>query len=238
MSNSAGSISSPAPDPEVTRPPSEGEQAVREIGPYRLLRRIGEGGMGEVWLADGTRPVQRQVAVKVIKAGMDTAQVVGRFEAERQALAMMDHPALAKVFDGGTTPDGRPHFVMEYVRGEPITDYCDRMTLPIPERLDLFASLCDGVQHAHHKEVPARPRSSSAAERSPQPRFDPVPSAASGRGSEAGRRSAGRPAPRARPATQRHAADMGAVRRYPRGARTPGGRREGVPRHPHGNSRR
>ena len=100
-----------------------------------------------------TRPVLRQVAVMVIKAGMDTAQVIGRFEAERQALAMMDHPAIAKVFDGGTTPGGQPFFVMEYVRGEPITDYCDRMTLPLPERLELFASLCEGVQHAHQKGV-------------------------------------------------------------------------------------
>jgi len=140
-------------DLEATRPPSEGEGQPVAIGPYRLLRKIGEGGMGEVWLADQTRPVQRQVAVKVIKAGMDTAQVVARFEAERQALAMMDHPAIAKVFDGGSTPEGRPYFVMEYVRGEPITDYCDRMTLPLRDRLDLFANLCDGVQHAHQKGV-------------------------------------------------------------------------------------
>ncbi len=141
------------PDLDATRPPSEGERHAGTIGPYQLLRKVGEGGMGEVWLADQTRPVQRQVAVKVIKAGMDTAQVVARFEAERQALAMMDHPAIAKVFDGGTTPDGRPYFVMEYVRGEPITDYCDRMTLPLRDRLELFASLCDGVQHAHQKGV-------------------------------------------------------------------------------------
>ena len=153
MSASDLPFPSRANDPDVTRPPAEGERAAAEIGPYRLLRRIGEGGMGEVWLADQTRPVQRQVAIKVIKAGMDTAQVVARFEAERQALAMMDHPAIAKVFDGGTTPDGRPYFVMEHVRGEPITDYCDRMTLPLGERLELFASLCDGVQHAHQKGV-------------------------------------------------------------------------------------
>src|SRR6478736_2976492 len=88
------------------------------IGTYRLLRRLGEGGMGEVWLAEQTQPVRRQVAVKVIKPGMDSAQVVARFEVERQALAVMDHPAIAKVFDGGTTHDGRPYFAMEYVRGE------------------------------------------------------------------------------------------------------------------------
>ena len=96
------------------------------FGRYRLVQRLGEGGMGEVWLAEQTEPVRRQVALKVIKAGMDSAQVVGRFEAERQALALMDHPAIARVFDGGTTPQGRPFFAMEYVRGEPITTYCDR----------------------------------------------------------------------------------------------------------------
>src|SRR5207302_1920959 len=94
---------------------------------YRLLQRIGEGGMGEVWLAEQTRPIHRQVALKIIKAGMDTAQVVARFEAERQALALMSHPAIAQVFDGGVTPQGRPFFAMEYVRGEPITTYCNRV---------------------------------------------------------------------------------------------------------------
>ena len=97
---------------------SGGDDVPAAFGPYRLLSRIGEGGMGEVWLADQMRPVRRRVAVKVIKAGMDSAQVIARFEAERQALAMMDHPAIAKVFDGGTTPEGRPYFVMEYVPGE------------------------------------------------------------------------------------------------------------------------
>jgi serine/threonine protein kinase len=94
------------------------------IGPYKLLQPLGEGGMGVVWLAEQTRPVRRQVAVKIIKAGMDTAQVVARFEAERQALARMDHPAIARVLDAGATPDGRPYFVMEYIRGESITAYC------------------------------------------------------------------------------------------------------------------
>jgi non-specific serine/threonine protein kinase/serine/threonine-protein kinase len=109
--------------------------------------------MGEVWLAEQLHPVRRHVAIKVVKVGMDTAQVVARFEAERQALAVMDHPAIAKVFDGGTTPEGRPYFAMEYVRGESITSYCDRQRLPIHERLELFIQLCDGVQHAHQKGI-------------------------------------------------------------------------------------
>jgi serine/threonine protein kinase len=119
------------------------------FGRYKLLQRLGEGGMGEVWLAEQTEPVRRQVALKVIKAGMDSAQVIGRFEAERQALALMDHPAIATVFDGGTTPQGRPYFAMEYVKGEPITQYCDRHKLSTGDRLDLFIRVCDGVQHAH-----------------------------------------------------------------------------------------
>ena len=109
--------------------------------------------MGEVWLAEQLYPLHRQVAIKVIKLGMDTAQVVARFEAERQALALMDHPAIAKVFDAGTTPEGRPYFAMEYVRGESITRYCDRQRLSIRERLELFIQLCDGVQHAHQKGI-------------------------------------------------------------------------------------
>jgi eukaryotic-like serine/threonine-protein kinase len=109
--------------------------------------------MGEVWLAEQIHPIRRQVAIKVIKAGMDTSQVVARFEAERQALALMDHPAIAKVFDAGTTPEGRPYFAMEYVRGEPVTSYCDRQRLSIRDRLELFIQLCDGVQHAHQKGV-------------------------------------------------------------------------------------
>ena len=109
--------------------------------------------MGEVWLAQQVEPVQRQVAVKVIKAGMDSARVVARFEAERQALALMDHPAIAKVLEAGTTPEGRLYFAMEYVRGESITTYCDRQRLPVSERLELFIQLCDGVQHAHQKGI-------------------------------------------------------------------------------------
>src|SRR5439155_10585511 len=136
----------------VTRA-QEGTRLFETIGPYRLLHRIGAGGMGEVWLAEQTRPVHRQVALKVIKAGMDTAHVVARFEAERQALALMDHPAIAHVFDAGATPQGRPYFVMEYVRGESITAYCTRHKLDIGERLDLFLQVCEGVQHAHQKGI-------------------------------------------------------------------------------------
>jgi non-specific serine/threonine protein kinase/serine/threonine-protein kinase len=109
--------------------------------------------MGEVWLAEQTEPIRRQVAMKVIKAGMDSAQVIARFEAERQALALMDHPAIATVFDGGTTPQGRPYFAMEYVKGEPITVYCDRHQLSTKERLGLFTQVCEGVQHAHQKGI-------------------------------------------------------------------------------------
>ena len=133
---------------------SEGNLPGGEIvGPYHLLRLIGEGGMGEVWLAQQRHPIRRQVALKVIKAGMDTRQVIARFEAERQALALMDHPTIATVFDGGATPQGRPYFAMEYVKGEPITTYCDRHRLATRERLSLFMQVCDGVLHAHQKGV-------------------------------------------------------------------------------------
>jgi eukaryotic-like serine/threonine-protein kinase len=136
-----------------TRTSASGSDSSSGFGPYRFLQRLGEGGMGEVWLAEQLHPVRRHVAIKVVKVGMDTAQVVARFEAERQALAVMDHPAIAKIFDGGTTPEGRPYFAMEYVRGESITSYCDRQRLPIHERLELFIQLCDGVQHAHQKGI-------------------------------------------------------------------------------------
>ena len=142
-----------SPDPGVTRAAEAAAVASRSFGPYRLLHIIGEGGMGEVWLAEQTTPIRRQVALKVIKAGMDTVQVVARFEAERQALALMDHPAIATVYDGGSTPEGRPYFVMEHVKGEPITTYCDRHKLAMRDRLELFAQVCDGVQHAHQKGV-------------------------------------------------------------------------------------
>jgi serine/threonine protein kinase len=123
------------------------------IGPYRLLERIGEGGMGVVYMAEQFAPVRRKVALKVIKPGMDTRQVIARFEAERQALALMDHPNVAHVHDAGATEAGRPYFVMELVRGIPITDYCDRERLPIPARLELFIRVCQAVQHAHQKGI-------------------------------------------------------------------------------------
>lgn len=131
------------------RTPHEGPS----IGPYRLLQKVGEGGMGEVWVADQTAPVRRTVAIKFIKSGMDSRQVIARFEAERQALAMMEHPAVARVFDAGTTPAGAPYFVMEYVRGMPITVYCDEHRLSPRARLELFQQVCEGVQHAHHKAI-------------------------------------------------------------------------------------
>ena len=142
-----------APGGEPTQAQAATAQSVIVIGPYRLLRRLGEGGMGEVWLAEQTRPVHREVALKVIKAGMDTAQVVARFEAERQALAVMAHPAIAQVFEAGATPQGRPYFAMEYVRGEAITTYCDRHGLTARQRINLFLQVCDGVHHAHQKGI-------------------------------------------------------------------------------------
>jgi WD40 repeat protein/serine/threonine protein kinase len=123
------------------------------IGPYKLLQQIGEGGFGIVFMAEQTQPVRRKVALKILKPGMDTRQVVARFEAERQALALMDHPNIAHVFDGGETPTGRPYFVMELVRGVPITDFCDRNRLGIRERLGLFVDVCSAVQHAHQKGI-------------------------------------------------------------------------------------
>jgi serine/threonine protein kinase len=125
----------------------------RRIGPYLLLERLGEGGMGEVWLAEQSVPVQRQVALKLIRAGMDSRRVVSRFEVERQTLALMEHPAIARVFDGGQTTEGRPWFAMELVRGVPLNQYCDAERLTTRERLALFAQVCEGVQHAHQKAI-------------------------------------------------------------------------------------
>jgi serine/threonine-protein kinase len=151
----AGSfLERPAPSPVLTvdeQPLSEGHGTV--IGPYKLMEQIGEGGMGLVFVAEQQQPVRRKVALKVIKPGMDTRQVVARFEAERQALALMDHPNIAKVHDGGTTPAGRPYFVMELVKGVPITEYCDQNQVPIRERLTLFVDVCQAVQHAHQKGI-------------------------------------------------------------------------------------
>ncbi len=123
------------------------------LGNFEILQLIGHGGMGEVWLAEQKLPVRRRVALKLIKTGMDTREVVARFESERQALALMDHPAIAKIFDGGSTPEGRPYFAMEYVPGIPITEYSDKHKLDIEERLELFMRVCEGVQHAHQKAI-------------------------------------------------------------------------------------
>jgi serine/threonine protein kinase len=125
----------------------------KTIGPYRLVRKLGEGGMGQVWLAEQTAPIQRHVALKLIKVGRYDDSVLQRFYSERQSLAIMEHPFIAKVFDAGATPDGQPYFVMEYVPGLAITDYCDRKRLQIRERLELFLKVCEGVQHAPQKAV-------------------------------------------------------------------------------------
>src|SRR5262245_9766984 len=121
------------------------------IGPYKLLEPIGEGGMGTVWMAQQVEPVKRLVALKLIKAGMDSRQVIARFEAERQALALMDHPHIARVLDGGTTEGGRPYFVMDLVKGLPITKHCDEHQLTPRQRLELFLPVCQALQHAHQK---------------------------------------------------------------------------------------
>src|SRR2546427_3580304 len=135
----------------VTLPPEE--QPGARIGHYKLREKLGEGGCGVVYVAEQEEPVRRRVALKVIKLGMDTRQVVARFEAERQALAMMDHPNIAKVLDAGTTETGRPYFVMELVRGIRITDYCDQNHLDTSQRLELFIQVCNAVQHAHQKGI-------------------------------------------------------------------------------------
>src|SRR3989475_7322499 len=132
---------------EVTEKPGD------RIGHYKLREKIGEGGCGVVYVAEQEEPVRRRVALKVVKLGMDTRQVVSRFEAERQALAIMDHPNIAKVLDAGTTENGRPYFVMELVRGIRITDYCDQNHLDTTQRLELFIHICNAVQHAHQKGI-------------------------------------------------------------------------------------
>jgi serine/threonine protein kinase len=136
----------------TTFPPSL-EHPGTQIGPYKLLQQIGEGGMGVVYMAEQTQPVQRRVALKVIKAGMDSRQVIARFEAERQALAVMDHVNIARVLDGGTTEHGRPYFVMELVHGVPITQFCDDQRLTPRQRLELFVPVCQAIQHAHQKGI-------------------------------------------------------------------------------------
>src|SRR5262245_36243270 len=127
------------------------EQPGQMIGRYKLIEPIGEGGFGSVWMAEQREPVVRKVALKIIKLGMDTRQVIARFEAERQALALTDHPNIARVLDAGATETGRPFFVMELCPGDSITEHCDKNNLSIHERLELFAQVCQAVQHAHQK---------------------------------------------------------------------------------------
>src|SRR5437899_2749596 len=137
----------------VTMDAAHTERPGTVIGSYKLLQQIGEGGMGTVFMAEQTHPVQRKVALKIIKPGMDSSQVIARFEAERQALAMMDHVNIARVFDGGTTENGRPYFVMGLVHGVPITKYCDDNQLTPRQRLELFVPVCQAIQHAHQKGI-------------------------------------------------------------------------------------
>ena len=166
-----------APD-DATRLAPEGltarlpYDAPSRIGPYHLVRRIGEGGMGEVWEAEQREPMRRRVAIKLVKVGMDTRHFVARFEAERQALALMEHPAIARVIDGGATETGRPYLVMEFVEGEPITRYCDARRLGTRQRLELFMQVCDGVEHAHRRGILHRdlkPSNVLVAERDGEP---------------------------------------------------------------------
>jgi len=153
--NPGSFLASPAlaADVEATTDHAALEKPGTSIGPYKLLQQIGEGGMGVVYMAEQKEPVERRVALKIIKPGMDSRQVIARFEAERQALAMMDHQNIAKVFEAGTTESGRPYFVMELVKGVPITQYCDEKHLPLRERLELFVPVCQAIQHAHQKGI-------------------------------------------------------------------------------------
>ena len=146
-------LEQPAPGAELEARDSVGIKPEHRIGRYKLLQQIGEGGCGVVFMAEQEEPVRRRVAVKIIKPGMDTKSVIARFEAERQALALMDHPNIAKVFDAGATESGRPYFVMELIRGVKITEYCDQHSLTTEERLRLFVQVCRAVQHAHQKGI-------------------------------------------------------------------------------------
>src|SRR5438128_1260085 len=154
-------LDAPAPGARLSSAAAVPDEAVRapaekpgdRIGRYKLLQQIGEGGCGVVYMAEQEEPVRRRVALKVIKLGMDTKSVIARFDAERQALALMDHPSIAKVFDAGAAETGRPYFVMELVRGMKITDYCDEARLSTRARLDLFIKVCQAIQHAHQKDI-------------------------------------------------------------------------------------
>ncbi len=150
---SAHARSDPLSTPAVAIEIAPEPRPLETIGPYRLIRKIGEGGMGQVWLAEQTEPLSRQVALKLIRSEAFDDALLRRFRSERQSLALMDHPAIAKVFDAGATAGGQPYFVMEYVSGESITAYCDHKKLSIRERLELFLKVCEGVQHAHQKAI-------------------------------------------------------------------------------------
>jgi hypothetical protein len=140
--------------PKRPRPVSPGEEPLgSRIGRYSLIEKLGEGGCGVVYLAEQEEPVRRRVALKIIKLGMETKGVIARFEAERQALALMDHPNIARVFDAGETSRGLPYFIMELVRGVQITKYCDRNRLATRQRLELFVQICHAIQHAHQKGI-------------------------------------------------------------------------------------
>ena len=165
MKSPAMSVS---PRAEAQMEELKSEESGDRFGPYKLLEQIGEGGFGTVWMAEQEAPVRRRVALKVIKIGMHTKEVIARFEQERQALAMMDHPNIARVFDAGATQWGRPYFVMELIRGIKITSYCDQHGLGMRERLELFIHVCRAVQHAHqkgiiHENTPGIPFSASTS---------------------------------------------------------------------------
>src|SRR6516164_8320274 len=149
----SGFMEPPAVPVAATVADSVGERPGTVIGPYKLLEQIGEGGFGVVFMAEQQEPIRRKVAVKILKPGMDTRQVVARFEAERQALAIMDHPNIAKVLDAGQTASGRPYFVMDLVKGLPVTEFCDQARFTPRERLELFSHVCRAVQHAHQKGI-------------------------------------------------------------------------------------
>ncbi len=153
--NPGATDADPSGGADEPRAPAGGaaEAVGGRVGPYKLLQKLAEGGMGVVWVAEQQEPVKRRVALKVIKPGMDSAQILRRFEAERQALALMDHTNIAKVLDAGATAAGRPYFVMELVHGVPITRYCDELHLPVRERLGLFVQVCQAIQHAHQKGI-------------------------------------------------------------------------------------
>ena len=149
----AGAFLGGAGRQDVTRDQTGAEHPGTIIGPYKLLEQIGEGGFGLVFMAEQQQPIRRKVALKILKPGMDTRQVIARFDAERQALALMDHPNIASVLEAGETASGRPYFAMELVKGVPITEYCDQTRLTTRERLELFTHVCHAVQHAHHKGI-------------------------------------------------------------------------------------